>query len=419
MLQRIGGFAAALPERVITSANRLPFNEVGLVLGTSKFSSDGVSSNPFFEGRLNTAARLYHAGKVHHLLVSGDNGRKNYDEPTWMRDALIARGVPKEAITLDYAGFRTLDSMARAKEVFGLTSFTIITDDFHQPRAVFLARSRGLDGVGFPSDHVPWIWSKKTRIRELASASSPISMSMCSTQTRAISARAWRSAPRRSYRMRNRTGRTDSVYRSYGGLQALPRDPVTSGTICSFTCSRNCLSPLPFPRDLRVFQSVSSQHRSSRSASFPIRRAKTRFVSRLAPVFGRMKFFRPFARVERELGAHHFQVRIAHLNQGRQSRSEPTPPVLPVAARGRLSLLLRISRSGRSQDSPPVRRVADPCHESEPRHPPWGGRARNSLMPFGQAGNRSVDCPHLQILYNRRFAARLDVRPSSATRSIS
>ena len=83
--------------------------------------------------------------------------------------ALIARGIPAGAITLDYAGFRTLDSMARAKAVFGLRHFTIVTDDFDQPRAVFLARALGLEVVGFPSPHVPFRWSKKTRTREIVS----------------------------------------------------------------------------------------------------------------------------------------------------------------------------------------------------------------------------------------------------------
>ena len=86
-----------------------------------------------------------------------------------MRDGLVARGVPPEAITLDYAGFRTLDSVVRAEAVFGLKRFTIITDDFHEPRSVFLAQSHGLDVVGFPSDRVPWVWSKKARGRELVS----------------------------------------------------------------------------------------------------------------------------------------------------------------------------------------------------------------------------------------------------------
>jgi SanA protein len=155
-------------EFIIADRERLPVNDVALVLGTSPKVGRGWT-NPFFDGRISTAAELYHAGKVRHLLVSGDNGRRGYDEPTAMRDALLARGVPESAITLDYAGFRTLDSMARARNVFGLQRFTIITDDFHQPRAIFLARSFGLDVVGFPSRHVPFRWSKKTRTREIAS----------------------------------------------------------------------------------------------------------------------------------------------------------------------------------------------------------------------------------------------------------
>jgi SanA protein len=156
-------------DAIFTDLALLPKNDVALVLGTSRFNGDGRSPNPFFLGRMNTAARLYHEGKVRHLLVSGDNGHAGYDEPTWMRDALISRGVPRSAITLDYAGFRTLDSMARAKSVFGLQRFTIVTDDFHIARAVFLARSYGLDVVGFPSERVAYWWSKKVRTRELAS----------------------------------------------------------------------------------------------------------------------------------------------------------------------------------------------------------------------------------------------------------
>jgi SanA protein len=154
---------------IFTDLAGLPINDVGLVLGTSRYNSDGISENPFFRGRMNTAAQLYHAGKVRHLLLSGDNGHDGYDEPAWMRDALVARGVPLDAITLDDAGFRTLDSMARARAVFGLQRFTIITDDFHLARSVFLARSLGLDVVGYPSEHVRFWLSKKVRTRELAS----------------------------------------------------------------------------------------------------------------------------------------------------------------------------------------------------------------------------------------------------------
>ena len=155
--------------RLITDIAMLPANDVAIVLGSSKTIEGGRYRNPFFERRMNTAAQLYHAGKVRHLLVSGDNSRKSYDEPTWMRDALIARGVPASAITLDCAGFRTLDTMARARAVFGLTKATIVTDDFHEPRALFLASAHGLDAVGFPSEHVPEAWSKTTRLREVGS----------------------------------------------------------------------------------------------------------------------------------------------------------------------------------------------------------------------------------------------------------
>ena len=125
-------------DAIITDSARLPVNDVALVLGAFRYVGNGSrNDNPFFLGRMNTAARLYHEGKVRHLLVSGDNGHAGYDEPTWMRDALVARGVPPTAITLDFAGFRTLDSMARAKAVFGLQRFTIVTDDFHIARAVF------------------------------------------------------------------------------------------------------------------------------------------------------------------------------------------------------------------------------------------------------------------------------------------
>ncbi len=153
---------------IASDRTAVPTNDVALVLGTSPKLTSGAT-NPFFEGRMSTATELYRTGKVRHLLVSGDNSRKTYDEPTAMRDALIARGVPAKAITLDYAGFRTLDSMARAKAVFGLRRFTIITDDFHQPRSVFLARSLGLEVVGVPTRKVPFRWSKKTRSREIFS----------------------------------------------------------------------------------------------------------------------------------------------------------------------------------------------------------------------------------------------------------
>lgn len=97
---------------VYNEAESLSAGRVALVLGTAP--RVGRWNNPFFSGRMDAAAELYRVGKVRHILVSGDNGRKTCDEPTAMRDALVERGVQATDITLDYAGFRTLDSVARA-----------------------------------------------------------------------------------------------------------------------------------------------------------------------------------------------------------------------------------------------------------------------------------------------------------------
>lgn len=139
--------------------------ETALVLGTSNRLRGG-HANPFFVGRINAAAELYRAGKVRRLLLSGDNRVAGYDEPSNMRQALLAKGVPEAATELDYAGFRTLDSMARAKNVFRVTRVTIVTDDFHAARSILLARHFGLDAQAYTSS-VRWRWSKKTRLREI------------------------------------------------------------------------------------------------------------------------------------------------------------------------------------------------------------------------------------------------------------
>lgn len=151
--------------RVYTDVDAVPAEGVGLVLGTSpKFHG---ARNPFFERRMDAATQLYKAGKVHKLLVSGDNGNRFYDEPTAMRKALIDRGVPNDAIVLDYAGFRTLDSVVRAHTVFGLDRFTIVTDDFHLPRALYIARERGINAVGFQTRPLPRGISNSMYVREV------------------------------------------------------------------------------------------------------------------------------------------------------------------------------------------------------------------------------------------------------------
>jgi len=155
--------------RVYLSVTDVPENEVGLVLGTGKTTRSG-KPNLHFISRIEAAAALYHAGKVRHLLVSGDNHIATYDEPTDMMNALEARGVPAAAITRDYAGFHTLDSVVRAQEVFGLNHCTIISEAYHCPRALWIAQEHGLDAVAFAAPDVAvksWAWRAEAR-EELA-----------------------------------------------------------------------------------------------------------------------------------------------------------------------------------------------------------------------------------------------------------
>lgn len=152
---------------IVSEASELPKLATGLVLGTSPRSGKSSAPNPFFEGRMDATARLFHAGILENVLVSGDNRVANYNEPAAMREALIQRGVPDSAISMDSAGIRTLDSIVRARKTFHLESnLIIITDDFHLPRAMFLAAQTGLTSIGFASEHVPWRRSYRTRFRE-------------------------------------------------------------------------------------------------------------------------------------------------------------------------------------------------------------------------------------------------------------
>ncbi len=152
--------------RVFGDLHSVPNNDVGLVLGTSEFSGPERSRNPHFTRRIAAAAELFQAGKVRSLLLSGNCDGAGYDEPGAMAAALVARGVPAEALLRDGAGFRTLDSVVRARRVFGQRRLTIVTDRFHTFRAVFLARQAGIDAVAFPSTEVPVSHSLKTRARE-------------------------------------------------------------------------------------------------------------------------------------------------------------------------------------------------------------------------------------------------------------
>lgn len=144
----------------------LPPRPVALVLGANAVTSNGAP-NLHFVYRMDAAAALYHAGKVGHLLVSGDNHHVDYDEPEMMRRALIKRGVPFEAITCDYAGFRTLDSVVRARHVFAQEKIIVVTQRYHATRALEIARARGLDAIAFCSQDVARRHTIKTEAREV------------------------------------------------------------------------------------------------------------------------------------------------------------------------------------------------------------------------------------------------------------
>ena len=126
----------------------MPDNEVGLVLGCSSYTSGG-KPNPQFYGRIEAAAQLYRQGKVKRLILSGANPDSRYNEPKRMQEALIELGVPLEALTLDFAGDRTFDSVIRAQQVSGLQRVTLITQKYHAYRALFVARKTGLQAVAY------------------------------------------------------------------------------------------------------------------------------------------------------------------------------------------------------------------------------------------------------------------------------
>ncbi len=147
------------------SASELPFCRTAIVLGCSSTLSNG-RTNQFFENRIKKAAALYHSRRVRKLIVSGDNSRPSYNEPAEMKKALIKQGVAAEDIVCDFAGFNTLDSIIRAKEVFGQNQFIVVSQEFHNKRAVFIARSKGIEAYGLNAAEVRRSHSTKTLIRE-------------------------------------------------------------------------------------------------------------------------------------------------------------------------------------------------------------------------------------------------------------
>lgn len=143
----------------------VPEAKTALLLGTGKTLSNGMP-NAYFYNRIQAAIDLYKSGKIKYIIVSGDNSSKDYNEPEDMQLTLMKYGIPKDKIVMDHAGFRTLDSVVRAKEIFGQNKLVIISQKFHNERAVFLAKENGMEAFGFNAADVNKYAGLKTNLRE-------------------------------------------------------------------------------------------------------------------------------------------------------------------------------------------------------------------------------------------------------------
>jgi len=153
---------------IFSDIAQIPSNSVALVLGTDLLHSDG-STNSHFITRTVAAAKLYKAGKVNYLLISGNANNRGFNEPIGMKEAIVKLGVPEGKIVVDTVGTRTIDSIINAKQIFALKKLTVVTDDFHMHRALFLCQHFAIEAVGFPAGKSPLDrWAIRSRMREYA-----------------------------------------------------------------------------------------------------------------------------------------------------------------------------------------------------------------------------------------------------------
>ncbi len=154
--------------KLYADVSEIPYNKVGLLLGTCKTMKDRKTINPFWQFRLDAAYALWKAKKIDRILISGDNGWHGYNEPQDFMDEFIAMGIPDSCLICDFAGFRTHDSVIRCKKIFGQKKVTIISQEFHNERALFIARKYGLEAVGFNANDVSFRSGLYTFFREKA-----------------------------------------------------------------------------------------------------------------------------------------------------------------------------------------------------------------------------------------------------------
>lgn len=150
---------------IFQKSGDIPKTQAVLILGASVFADGRLSD--MLKDRADTAMELYRAGKAEKILASGDHGVLKYDETNAMKKYLLSQGIPSEDVFLDYAGFDTYDSVYRAKEIFGAKSLIISTQDFHLPRAVYIAKNLGIDVYGISADKHAYGGIEKNRLREI------------------------------------------------------------------------------------------------------------------------------------------------------------------------------------------------------------------------------------------------------------
>jgi len=142
--------AQSTKDYLISDVSEAPESDAVMILGAMVYSSGKPS--PVLKTRLDYGYELYIQGKAKKILVSGDHGRVNYDEVNVMKDYLMEKGVPREDIFMDHAGFNTYDSMYRAKAIFQIETLLICTQDFHIGRSLYIARKLGIDAYGYPCE---------------------------------------------------------------------------------------------------------------------------------------------------------------------------------------------------------------------------------------------------------------------------